>query len=121
MEFQVHGSAEVLLVGDDRALNAEMAAFLAAQGYAVHDAADAGEARRVLAARPIAVVVLDLSGEDAARLRRDLARANAPPVLLLSALGQDPELPAGGRHHEVAKPIRADELLARISALARDS
>ena len=62
----IESTAEVLLVEDDEELRGEMAAYLHKNGYAVAQARDVPEARRVLAARPIQVAVLDvnLPGED---------------------------------------------------------
>lgn len=116
MEIEVPGPAEVLLVADDGALSSEMAAYLAAHGYAVHQAADLAGALRILAEQRIAVVVLDTGAEAGALLRA--FGADGPPVLVLSALGAEP-IPAGVRRQEAAKPIRADELLARVRALTQ--
>lgn len=116
--------AEVLLVEDDEELRREMAAYLADNGYAVHQAGDAAQARRLLAQRPVMVAVLDvnLPGEDGLSLCRDLAFTDGPSILMLSARGESIDRILGlelGADDYVVKPITPRELLARVKALLR--
>lgn len=116
--------AEVLLVEDDEELRAEMAAYLHDNGYAVAQARDVPEARRMLATRPIRVAVLDvnLPGEDGLSLCRTLADAGGPAILMLTAQGEPIDRILGlelGADDYVVKPILPRELLARVKALLR--
>ena len=117
-------AAEVLLVEDDEELRAEMAAYLEGNGYAVHQAGDVPAARRVLQSRPIQVAVLDvnLPGEDGLSLCRALSDAGGPAILMLSAQGESIDRILGlelGADDYVVKPITPRELLARVKALLR--
>jgi two-component system OmpR family response regulator len=116
--------AEVLLVEDDLELRAEMATYLAKNGYAVHEAGDVPAARQILQSRPIQVAVLDvnLPGEDGLQLCRTLADTGGPAILMLSALGEPIDRVLGlelGADDYVVKPIIPRELLARVKALQR--
>lgn len=116
--------AELLLVEDDEELRTAMARYLADCGYAVHEAADAPSARRLLAANAIQVVVLDvnLPGEDGLSLCRTLADNAGPAVLMLTARGESIDRILGlelGADDYVVKPIEPRELLARVRALLR--
>jgi two-component system OmpR family response regulator len=120
----IESTAEVLLVEDDEELRGEMAAYLHKNGYAVAQARDVPEARRVLAARPIQVAVLDvnLPGEDGLSLCRALADAGGPAILMLTAQGEPIDRILGlelGADDYVVKPILPRELLARVRALLR--
>jgi len=116
--------ARVLLVEDDHDLRREMATYLEAQGYGVDQAADAGQARRLLGHGPVDVAVLDvnLPGEDGLSLCRHLAVQGGPAILMLSALGDPVDRILGlelGADDYVVKPIPPRELLARVKALLR--
>ncbi|WP_436047597.1 response regulator [Phenylobacterium sp. LjRoot225] len=116
--------AEVLLVEDDEELRAEMAAYLQDNGYAISQAASVPEARRVLQSRPIQVAVLDINlpGEDGLSLCRALADAGGPAILMLTAQGEPIDRILGlelGADDYVVKPILPRELLARVKALLR--
>lgn len=117
-------AAEVLLVEDDEELRGEMAAYLQKNGYVVAEARDVPEARRVLQSRPIQVAVLDvnLPGEDGLSLCRALADAGGPAILMLTAQGEPIDRILGlelGADDYVVKPILPRELLARVRALLR--
>jgi two-component system OmpR family response regulator len=117
-------AAVVLLVEDDDDLRREMAAYLQAQGYEVRQAANAPDARELLDGRPVDVAVLDvnLPGEDGLSLCRRLAVDGGPAILMLSALGDPVDRILGlelGADDYVVKPIPPRELLARVKALLR--
>jgi two-component system OmpR family response regulator len=114
----------LLLVEDDQDLRAEMAAYLSANGYAVHEAGDAVEARQILRDGSVHLVVLDvnLPGEDGLSLCRTLTDNRGPPILMLSAMGESVDRILGlelGADDYVVKPITPRELLARVKALLR--
>jgi len=114
----------VLLVEDDGELRTEMAAYLASNGYVVHEAGDAAAARHALAEHSVQAIVLDvnLPGEDGLSLCRALSDQPGPPILMLSALGEAVDRILGlelGADDYVVKPITPRELLARVRALLR--
>ena len=124
MDEAIEPAAEVLLVEDDEELRREMADYLARNGYAVSEAADAVAARQILDARPIRVAVLDvnLPGEDGLSLCRTLADPAGPAILMLTSQGEPVDRVLGlvlGADDYVVKPIPPRELLARVKALLR--
>lgn len=114
----------LLVVDDDSEIRALLCDYLAANGYAVSVAANGTEMRRVLAAAPIRLVVLDvmLPGEDGLALCRQLRAEGELPVLLLTALGSETDRVVGlelGADDYVTKPFSPRELLARIRVILR--
>lgn len=121
---QITQPAIVLLVEDDHDLRREMAGYLEAQGYEVRQAASAAQARKLLEQQSVDVAVLDvnLPGEDGLSLCRRLAVEGGPAILMLSALGDPVDRILGleiGADDYVVKPIPPRELLARVKALMR--
>jgi len=90
----------------------------------VRQAAHVAAAREVIETRPVDVLVLDvnLPGESGLSLCRQVAGAEGPAILLLSALGDPVDRIVGlelGADDYVVKPIPPRELLARVKALLR--
>ncbi|MFB3819466.1 MAG: response regulator [Candidatus Methylomirabilales bacterium] len=119
---------ETVLVVDDEEPNRELLeAILEADGYRVLQAADGAEAlARVAADRPD-IVLLDLlmpgmSGlEVCERLKQDPERGDLP-ILVVTALGQISAKEAAltrGADDFVTKPIRAEEIRARVAAMLK--
>ncbi|MGC9217264.1 response regulator [Acidithiobacillus sp.] len=118
--------AVVLIVDDDRRLAEMLQEFLQAQGFAVLLAANGQQMRQQLAAGPVDVIVLDwmLPGQDGISLAKDLRSKAGPPILMLSARGEEDERILGlesGVDDYLAKPFNARELLARLRVLLRRS
>lgn len=114
----------IVLVDDDPGIRDVISDFLERHGYAVETAADgAGLAKALSHARPD-LIVLDvmLPGEDGLSLCRKLADADGPPIIMLSAMGEDTDRIVGlelGADDYLAKPCNPRELLARIKAVLR--
>ena len=115
----------VLLVDDDRELTTMLVEYLGREGFetaALHDGALALEQVGVL--RPD-LVVLDvmLPGRNGLDVLRALhAREGSPPVLMLTARGDDVDRIVGlelGADDYLAKPFNPRELVARLRAILR--
>ena len=114
--------ARILMVDDDPGIRDVVSDFLGRHGYQVETAADAGEMERVLERGPVDLIVLDvmLPGEDGLAVCRRLTSAEAgPPIIMLSAMGEDTDRIVGlelGADDYLAKPCNPRELLARVRA-----
>lgn len=115
----------ILVVEDEELLARELAAALAAAGYAVDCAADGERADFLAHTEPYDAVVLDLGlpkVDGLTLLRRWRDGGLFMPVLVLTARGSWHEKVQGidgGADDYVAKPFRMEELLARLRALIR--
>ena len=119
----------ILLVDDDRELTAMLSEYLGREGFEVAVAHDGTEALSRLtepaAAHAAELVVLDVmlpgrNGLDVLRALR--AREIAPPVLMLTARGDDVDRIVGlelGADDYLAKPFNPRELVARMRAILR--
>ena len=110
----------VLLVDDDRMVLESMADYLAREGFAVLTAADFQEAEKLLASRPIDLVIADvnLPDRDGFELLRDV-RERFPETLVILVTGYGTiesavEAIRLGAFDYVTKPILADELKLAI-------
>jgi two-component system OmpR family response regulator len=115
-------SARILVVDDDPGIREVLCDYLGQHGYRATSAASAAEMDRALAADAIDLIVLDLMmpGEDGLSVVRRLA--GAPPVVMLSAMGEETDRIVGlelGADDYLAKPCNPRELLARIRAVLR--
>ena len=117
----------VLVVDDDPDLRRLIGDFLGQHGYHVETAESVVQMRQTMSQRRPDVLVLDvmMPGEDGLSAARQLAsERNPPPVIMLSALGNDTDRIIGlevGADDYLAKPCNPRELLARIRALLRRS
>jgi two-component system, OmpR family, response regulator len=114
----------VLVVDDDTVVRTLIADCLVAQGFRVETAADALAMDLVLARAQPNLIILDIMmpGEDGLAACRRLERAGGPPVLLLSARGEEADRVAGldvGATHYLPKPCSARELIATVRAALR--
>ena len=115
----------LLLIEDDRALSAHLAADLQRAGYAVDAAGDGIDGEFLGRETAYDAVILDLGlpglpGLEV--LRRWRAAGNAVPVIVLTARDAWHERVAGlkaGADDYLGKPFHVEELLARIGALLR--
>lgn len=114
----------ILLIDDEPSIREPLSEYLEAQGFAVTDAANASEARSVLRAQTVDLVVSDIMmpGEDGLSLTRHLRETSSIPVILLTARAEDTERIIGleiGADDYVVKPFNPRELVARIQAVLR--
>lgn len=116
--------AHILIVDDERDIREPLGAYLARSGYRVSKAASAAEARQILAAYGIDLVILDIMmpGEDGLSLTRHIRATSETPVILLTALAEDADRIVGleiGADDYVVKPFNPRELLARVRVVLR--
>ena len=117
-----------ILVADDMEDNREMlAALLRNEGYRVVLAADGEEALELLATGPIDIALLDVrmprrTGTSVCReIKRKPETRLLPVVLITGSNGADDRLQGieCGADDFLAKPVRKEELLARVKSLLR--
>jgi two-component system OmpR family response regulator len=116
--------ARILMVDDDPGIRDVVSEFLGRHGYKVSTAGDAREMEQALERGPVDLIVLDvmLPGEDGLAVCRRFAGEAGPPIIMLSAMGEDTDRIVGlelGADDYLAKPCNPRELLARIRAVLR--
>ncbi len=114
----------LLVVDDDQMIRTLLAESLGLHGYQVETATNARDMDAVLARRSVSLILLDvmMPGEDGLSVCRRLAGVGAPPVVLLSALGDEPDRILGleiGASHYLTKPCSPREILATVRAALR--
>lgn len=120
----MHPMKRILLVDDDLALCELLAEYLAGEGLAVVCAHDGEQGLRLAQGEDWDAIVLDvmlpkMNGFDVLRALRQQA---APPVLMLTARGEDTDTVVGlelGADDYVSKPCSPRVLVARLRALFR--
>lgn len=120
VDFPVH----VLVVDDDPDLRTLISSFLSQSGYQVSEAANGQEMDNALKAASIDLIILDfmMPGEDGLSICKRLITQGGPPVIMLSARGEEVDRIVGlelGADDYLGKPFHPRELLARIRAVLR--
>jgi len=116
--------AKILLVDDDAALCDLLVEYLGGEGFAVEAENDgpAGLARASAGGLDLVVLDVMLPGKSGLEVLRELRRASAVPVVMLTARGEEVDRIVGlelGADDYVAKPFSTRVLLARVEALLR--
>lgn len=114
----------ILVVDDDQRLRTLIKRFLTDQGFRVTVAADAAEARTLMASLVIDAVVLDvmMPGESGLDLLVWIKAELGIPVILLTARGEAADRIGGlerGADDYLAKPFEPRELVLRLLNLTR--
>ncbi|HWI82369.1 response regulator [Ramlibacter sp.] len=117
-------SIRLLVVEDDPEIRSVLHSSLAAEGFDVRTAVSVSEAAAILHHALPDVVVLDLGlpDGDGLDLVRQIRKAHALPVLVVSARHQEAEkikLLDAGADDYLTKPFSVGELLARIRVALR--
>ena len=120
-------TASVLVVDDVDDLRRLIAIALRRGGFEVVEAASGEAAMDILGTRSIDVVVLDMglpamSGTDVVRALRASPETLTLPILLMTGSGSSQSVIEGldaGADDFLAKPVRLDELVARVRAHLR--
>jgi putative two-component system response regulator len=119
--------ARVLVVDDDPGVSALLERLLTKDGYSVCVAADAASALAAVASHNPDVILLDVvfPGSDGftlcQRLKRDPATRLTPVILVTGLIDRESRIKGrqAGADDFLTKPVDAQELLSRVSSLAR--
>ncbi len=118
---------QILVVDDDPAMRDVIASYLADHIYEISTAATGAETARVIAERPLDLIILDLNlgGEDGLELLRKITAMAVAPVIIITGHRRDEadrvlglEL---GADDYLTKPFGLREMLARVRAVLRRS
>ena len=114
----------VLIIEDDDRIRRVVSITLRREGLEVTEAGSGEEGLARLAERPYDIVLLDLvlPGRSGLEVCREIRRVSTTPVIMVTARADSSDVIAGleaGADDYVTKPFVAEELSARIRALAR--
>jgi DNA-binding response OmpR family regulator len=114
----------ILVVDDDSALRELIASYLRGNGFQVDGVGDGRGMRMAIDRHAPDLIVLDLMlpGEDGLSLLRALRAGGGPPVIIVSARGEEVDRVVGlevGADDYLPKPFGPRELLARVRAVLR--
>lgn len=114
----------VLVVDDDADIRDGLVEVFVRAGFEAVGAANVAAMERQLAVKGADLIVLDLMmpGEDGLSACKRLSGKGAPPIIMLSALGDDADRIVGleiGADDYLAKPCNPRELVARARAVLR--
>lgn len=114
----------VLIVDDDEEIRSGLVQVFARAGFDADSARDAAQMDQKLSDKGADLIVLDLMmpGEDGLSAARRLSARGGPPVIMLSALGDDADRIVGlevGADDYLPKPCNPRELVARARAVLR--
>ncbi|MDO9282190.1 MAG: response regulator [Methylotenera sp.] len=114
----------ILVVDDDAALRELVVDYLTSSGFLVEGVGDGDAFRNNMALHGADLVVLDLMlpGEDGLSLLKWLRTDGGPPVIIVSARGEEVDRVVGlevGADDYLPKPFGPRELLARVRAVLR--
>lgn len=117
-------SPHLLIVDDQPVIRNTLATYLSQKGFRMSTVGNASEARNMLEASAIDLVILDIMmpGEDGLSLCRHLRETQDIPVILLTAMAEDTDRIIGlemGADDYVVKPFNPRELLARVKSVLR--
>ena len=115
---------QVLIVDDDADIREGLVEVFERAGFSASGAADVAAMERSLATKGADLIVLDLMmpGEDGLSACKRLSGKGRPPIIMLSALGDDADRIVGleiGADDYLTKPCNPRELVARARAVLR--
>jgi DNA-binding response OmpR family regulator len=124
--LEAQGRSRILLVDDDEKFARLLRDYLEPFGYQVEVAHDGRSGLAMALGGAYAAVILDvmLPGLNGFDVLRELRRESQVPVLMLTALGDEPDRIAGleiGADDYLPKTFSTRELLARLRAVIRRS
>ncbi|MFC0211007.1 response regulator transcription factor [Paenibacillus chartarius] len=116
--------AKILVVDDEEAIRQLIRVSLRGEGYDIVEAADGGDALRLMDTEKADLVILDIlmPDMDGWALCEELRRHYDVPLLMLTALGDNAQVVKGfqaGTDDYMTKPFHPNELVLRVKALLR--
>ena len=120
----MNDKTHILVVDDEPELRDMIEEYLVQQGFSVTLAENGAALRRIVAERPVDLVVLDIRmpGEDGLSLARFLRERYPVGIIMLTAAGEVVDRIVGlemGADDYLVKPFNPRELLARIKSVLR--
>jgi two-component system OmpR family response regulator len=117
-------SQSLLIVEDEASIREPLVSYFEANKFRVKEAANAAEARTLLAAHAFDLVIADIMmpGEDGLSLTRHIRATSNLPVIMLTAKSEEVDRILGleiGADDYVVKPFSPRELLARVKTVLR--
>lgn len=117
-------SQSLLIVEDEASIREPLVSYFERSQFRVKEAANAAEARTLLAAHTFDLVISDIMmpGEDGLSLCRHIRSTSNIPLILLTAKSEELDRILGlevGADDYVVKPFSPRELLARVKAVLR--
>ncbi len=114
----------ILVVDDDAQIRTLLRSRFEKEGFAVSEARNGAEMRKLLAAKPISLITLDLSlgREDGLALAREVRAERNVPIIMISAKGDEVDRIVGlelGADDYITKPFSPREVVARVRAVLR--
>ena len=114
----------ILVVDDDQGIRTLLSRYLQDHGYVVSEAADAQEARTLMAQFSFDLLIVDvmMPGESGIELTSDLKLRIDVPVMMLTAMGEVEDRIEGlekGADDYLSKPFEPKELLLRMQNLLK--
>jgi two-component system phosphate regulon response regulator OmpR len=118
------GAAHIVVVDDEQDIRDTVEEYLRLHGYRVSMADGGAALRKLVEAQPVDLAVLDINmpGEDGLSLARYLRERGGIGIVMLTAAGETVDRIVGlemGADDYMAKPFDLRELLARVKAVLR--
>ncbi len=122
--LQSNNDAHLLVVDDDDRIRELLKQYLTAQGFRISLAANAAQARKLIAGLSFDLIILDvmMPGEDGLSLTRSLREMDMVPIILLTARAEPADRITGlklGADDYLPKPFEPEELVLRIKAILK--
>ena len=126
LEFRLETGTKVLIVDDDEKFCRLLQEYLNALGYSVDVVHNGVDGLEKATTGSYAAVIMDvmMPGKNGMEVLSELRRTSQVPVLMLTALGDEPDRIAGlevGADDYLPKTFSTRELLARLRAVLRRS
>ncbi|MBB3952555.1 two-component system phosphate regulon response regulator OmpR [Aureimonas jatrophae] len=123
-DVSMDDAPHILVVDDDRRIRTLLSRFLSERAFRVSTAADAAEARRILAGLEFDLLVVDvmMPGESGLDFVRAVSPTRTIPILMLTARAETDDRISGleaGADDYLAKPFDPRELLLRVNNILK--
>jgi two-component system alkaline phosphatase synthesis response regulator PhoP len=117
---------DILFIDDDTNLHGLVSAYLVAEGFTIHTAADGAQGLALFRRHRPALIILDvmLPARDGFDLLAQIRRESSVYVLMLTARSEETDRVVGltlGADDYLTKPFSPRELVARVRAVLRRS